>query len=191
MSHVTLAQGAVRIVSSMFHVVVRLDSLRLSTLHSSQSLSSSFWFSWFSSSSSMWVGSERSYPVRFREWGVRHYGRQHPSHKLWAQKSSTTTTSQRPLKSSSRNPPATASPRTCMTGKSVTTPSEERSLHHCSLGSEKIQRAEDKLITLLEKVCCQVSRCLSVMVEHGDLFLVSLDHSFQTPEKIHVARQEE
>ena len=32
----------VRIVSSMFHVLVRLDSLRLSTLHSSPSLSSSF-----------------------------------------------------------------------------------------------------------------------------------------------------
>ena len=31
-SHMTLAQGVVRIVSSMFHVVVRLDSLRLSTL---------------------------------------------------------------------------------------------------------------------------------------------------------------
>ena len=31
-SHMTLAQGVVRIVSSMFHVAVRLDSLRLSTL---------------------------------------------------------------------------------------------------------------------------------------------------------------
>ena len=29
--------------------------------------------------------------------------------------------------------------------------------------SEKNQRAVDKLITLLKKVCCQVSRCLSVM----------------------------
>ena len=37
---------------------MRLESLRLSTLHSSQSLSSSTSFS--SSSSSMWVGSERS-----------------------------------------------------------------------------------------------------------------------------------
>ena len=82
-------------------------------------------------------------------------------------KSSTTTTSQRPLKSSSRSPPATAGPRTCMTGKSVTTPSAERSLHHCSLRSEKIQRAADKLITLLKKACCQVSRCLSVLLEQG------------------------
>ena len=47
--------------------------------------------------------------------------------------SSTTTTSQRPLKSSSKSPPATAGPRTCMTGRSVATPSAERSLHHCSL----------------------------------------------------------
>ena len=101
-------------------------------------------------------------------------------------KSSTTTTSQRPLKSSSRSPPATAGPRT---GKSVTTPSAERSLHHCSLRSEKIQRAVDKLIALLKKVCCQVSRCLSVMLEQGDLFLMSVDHSLQTSEKIHVVTQ--
>ena len=62
-----------------------------------------------------------------------------------------------------RSPPATRGPRTCMTRRSVTTPSAERSLHHCSLRSDKNQRAVDKLITLLKKVCCQVSRCLSVM----------------------------
>ena len=45
-------------MSSMFHVVVRFDSS--STLHSSQSLSSSTSSSWSSSSSSTWVGSERS-----------------------------------------------------------------------------------------------------------------------------------
>ena len=38
-----------------------------------------------------------------------------------------------------------------------------RSLHHCSLRSEKNQRTVDKLITLVKKVCCQVSPCLSVM----------------------------
>ena len=74
-----------------------------------------------------------------------------------------TTTSQRPLKFSSRSPPATPGPRTCMTRRSVTRPSVERSLHHCSLRSGTNQRAVDKLITLLKKVCCQVSRCLSVM----------------------------
>ena len=63
-----------------------------------------------------------------------------------------------------------------MTGTSVTTPSAERSLHHCALKSEKIQRAVDKLITILMKVCCQVSRRLSVMLEQGDLFSMSLDH---------------
>ena len=51
--------------------------------------------------------------------------------------SSTTLTTQRPLKSSPRSLPATAGPRTCMTGKSVTTPSAERSLHHCSLTQER------------------------------------------------------
>ena len=54
-SHVTLAQGVVRVIPSMFHPLVCLTSLRLSTLHSSQSLPSS-------SSSSMWVGSERNSP---------------------------------------------------------------------------------------------------------------------------------
>ena len=57
-----------------------------------------------------------------------------------------------------------------MTRRSVTTPSAERFHHHCSLRSEKNQRAVDKFITLLKKDCCQVSRCLSVMLEQGDLF---------------------
>ena len=83
--------------------------------------------------------------------------------------SSTTTTSQRPLKSSSRSPPATASPQLCMTWSSITTPSAERSLHQCSLRSEKIQRAVDELITLLTKACCQVSR-LSFMSEQKTFF---------------------
>ena len=78
---------------------------------------------------------------------------------------------------------------TRMTRRSVTTPSPERSLHHCSLRSEKNQRAVDKLITLLKKVCCQVSRCLSVMSEQGDLFPTSLDHYFETSEKTQVATQ--
>ena len=59
MSHVTLAQGVVRVIPSMCHVPVCLTSLRLSTLHSSQSLSSSTSSSWSSFSPSMWVGSER------------------------------------------------------------------------------------------------------------------------------------
>ena len=36
-------------------------------------------------------------------------------------------------------------------------PSEKRYLHHCSFRSEKNQRTGDKLITLMKKVCCQVS----------------------------------
>ena len=47
-------------------------------------------------------------------------------------------------------------------------PSEKRSLHHCSFRSEKNQRTEDKLITLLKKVCCQLSPYLCVTQERGD-----------------------
>ena len=78
-------------------------------------------------------------------------------------------TCQTPLKFSSRSPPATQGPRTCMTRRSVTTPSAERSLHHCSRSCDKNQRAADKVITLLTKACCQASRCLSVMYARGDL----------------------
>ena len=97
--------------------------------------------------------------------------------------SSTTTRSQRPLKSSSRSLPATAGPQICMTWRLMTTPSVERSLHHCSPRSEKIQRAVDKLVTLLTKACCQVSRRLSVMLEQGDLFSMSLDHLLKRQRK--------
>ena len=65
-SHDTLAQGIGRFVSSMFHVVVRLDSLRLSTLHSSQSLSSLFILLIFIFIFQVGRFGER-YPVRFRE----------------------------------------------------------------------------------------------------------------------------
>ena len=118
---------------------------------------------------------------------VDRFGGRSPS-QVMSPTSSTTTTSQRPLKFSSRSPPATRGPRTCMTRRSVTTPSAERSLHHCSLRSEKNLRAVDKLITLLKKVCCQVSRRLSVM-ERGDLLWNSLIHSSQTSEKIRATAQ--
>ena len=35
--------------------------------------------------------------------------------------------------------------------------SEKRYLHHCSFRSEKNQRTGDKLVTLMKKVCCQLS----------------------------------
>ena len=35
--------------------------------------------------------------------------------------------------------------------------SEKRYLHHCSSRSEKNQRTGDKLVTLMKKVCCQLS----------------------------------
>ena len=65
MSHMTIgsrlkAQGCPHHVIHASCAVFVLFSLRLSTLHSSPSLSSSFSLSWSSSSSSMWVGSGRS-----------------------------------------------------------------------------------------------------------------------------------
>ena len=42
-----------------------------------------------------------------------------------------------------------------------------------------MQRAVDKLITLLTKVRRPVSRRLSVMLEQGDLLLISLIHQSQ------------
>ena len=92
-----------------------------------------------------------------RSWALRPT----PLSQVMSPRSSATTTSRRLLIYSSRSPPATAGPRTCMTGKSVTTPSAARSLHHCSLRSEKIQRAVDKLITLLEESLLS-SKSLSV-----------------------------
>ena len=71
----------------------------------------------------MWVGLERS-TLRAsanEEIGTLTDNTPHTGHEP---KSSTTTTSQRPLKSSCKSPP-------------VTTPSAERFLHHCSLWSER------------------------------------------------------
>ena len=103
--------------------------------------------------------------------------------------SSTTTTSQRPLTCSSRSPPATAVPSNLRDAENDDyTIGRARSLHQC-FRSERIQRAVDKFITLLTKACCTVSRRLTVMLEQGDLFSMSLDHCCQTSEKIHVVTQ--
>ena len=90
------------------------------------------------------------------------------------------------------DPPTQNGPTTliiCMIWNSTTTPSAWRSLHHCSSRIEKMQRAVDKLITLLTKVCRPVSRRLSVMLEQGDLLLFSLIHLSPTSEKIRVEAQ--
>ena len=39
-------------------------------------------------------------------------------------------------------------------------------------------------ITLFKKVCCPVSRRLSVMLEQGDLFLISLTHYFKRQKSV-------
>ena len=97
--------------------------------------------------------------------------------------SPTTSTSQRLLIFSARSPPATTGPYICMILSSTSTPSAWRSLHHCSPRSEQMQRAVDKLITFLTKVCRPVSRRQSV-IERGDPLWNSLTHKFQTSEKI-------
>ena len=53
--------------------------------------------------------------------------------------------------------------------------SEKRFLHHCSFRSEKTQRTEDKLITLMKKGCCQLSSFshTHTIQRHGALVLHS------------------
>ena len=101
--------------------------------------------------------------------------------------SSTTSTTRRLLKSSSRRNRATRSPRTFVTGNSTMRPSAERSLHHCSFRSEKNQRAEDKPITLMKKVCCQLSH-FSHTQEPGNP-CTNLVRQVQAAEKNQVATQ--
>ena len=55
-----------------------------------------------------------------------------------------------------------------MRRNSTTRPSAERSIHNCSFRSEKNRRTEDKLITLLKKVCCQLSPFLCVTQERRE-----------------------
>ena len=78
---VTLAQGVVRVMSSCVSVhLCVLIPLRLSILHSSQSLSSSYFILliFIFIFHVRWFG--ELYIVRFRGWGVRHCGRQQSSH---------------------------------------------------------------------------------------------------------------
>ena len=81
----------------------------------------------------------------------------------------TTSTTRRLLKSSPRRNPATKTrcPRTCVTRNSTMRPSGKRHFHHCSFRREENQRTEDKLITQMKKVCCQLSH-FSHTQERGD-----------------------
>ena len=83
--------------------------------------------------------------------------------------SSTTSTTQRLLRSSRMNPATwIRSLRTRAMPNSTMRPSEKRHLHHCSFRSEKNQLTRDKLITLMKKVCFQLSPFLCVTQERGD-----------------------
>ena len=129
-------------------------------------LSSSTWtLSW--TSSSMWPPSVQ-YPTGTPPTEESGPWPKSPLSQVMSPTSLTISTTHRQLKFSSRSNPATRYPCTCLTRNSTTRPSAERSLHHCSLRREKNQRTEDKLITLLKKVCCQLSPCLSVMQERWD-----------------------
>ena len=97
MSHMTLAQGSRCVARTSSHVssawCCRLDTLRLSTLYSSPSLSSST----SSSSTSMWVGSRRNTCALSQMRSLTLLSTQ-PLSQVMSPTSSTTTTSQRPLK---------------------------------------------------------------------------------------------
>ena len=105
----------------------------------------------------------------FAQWGVLHPGDIHSSHRLWAQ---------RPwrlplLRDYWNDLPGRnlatkiRCPRTCVTRNSTMRPSRKRYLHRCSFRSEKNHRTEDKLVTLMKKVCCQLSP-FSHTQERGD-----------------------
>ena len=131
-----------RVMSSMSHVVVRSDLP--STLHSALfTVSLIFYFILlifvFILIFHVDVAGARS-PVHFAEWGVWPFGQRRLSHWLWAQLLRRLPLLRDHWNFSSRSPPATRCPRTCMTRRSVTTPSAERSLHHCSLRSFENQR---------------------------------------------------
>ena len=169
----TLAQGAVRIISSMFRArewLCVVISLRLSTLHSLI-----FYFILLPFIFTFYVGRFGVIPrVRFREWGVWLFGQQRPSHRLWAQ-----VLRRRPLLRDHRNfHPGVLQRHQALESAWL----GDQWLHHRQSAlfttvhsGVRSQRAADKLITLLKKVCCQVSRCLSVMFERRYL-LMSLVH---------------
>ena len=107
---------------------------------------------------------EDKYPAHSREWGPWHPCRERSSHRLWANDLHISETSDIFIQESSGD--------NNMILNSMTTPSAWRSVHHCSPRSEKMQRAVDKLVTLLTKVCRPVSRRLSVMSEQHHLLLI-------------------
>ena len=99
------------------------------------------------------------FPCASANWGVVPRGDFQSSHRLWAQR-----TWRVPLLGDYWNDlpggiraTKIRSPRTCVTRNSTMRPSGKRYRHHCSFRSEENQRTEDKLITLVKKVCCQLS----------------------------------
>ena len=56
-----------------------------------------------------------------------------------------------------------SSPQTCMTWRSMTTPSAERSLHHCSLPEREDTASRRQAYHSSEESLLHISRCLSVL----------------------------
>ena len=92
------------------------------------------------------------------EWEVLPHGDIQSSHRLWAQ-------APRRL----RQLRDFCNDRTRAMRKSTMRLSEKRSHHHCSFRSGKNQRTGDKIITLMKKVCCQLSPFSHTQVR-GDPF---------------------
>ena len=172
--HNTLAQVSARarhFICMVIHVV-RLSVLWLSVLHFvlfrvfllSFLLPRGHWFVFL-----LPCGRHQgNWPVAFRQLRSPAFWPKTLLSQVMSPSSLTISATRRLLKSSSGTNPATRCLRTCMTRRSVTTPSAERSLHHCSFRSEKNQRTVDKLMTLLKNVCCQLSFFLCVTQERGD-----------------------
>ena len=108
-----------------------------------------------------------------------------PSTTLSQVMSPTTTTSRRLLNHPSRNPRSRMGPRMTSStiGKALSSPlfTQEREDDACP------RRAEP--ITLKTKVCRPVSRRPSVIIERGNLLLISLTHKFQMSEKFRATDQ--
>ena len=135
MSHMTLAQG-VR-ARHTIHVSCACVFDLSSTLSSHSSFVSPIFYFILSLHLLCGIGSEINPICALPRMRSLAFWSTTPLSQVMSPTSSMTTTSQRPLKFSSGSLPATPSPRTYMTRRSVTAPSAERSLHHCSLRSEK------------------------------------------------------
>ena len=99
-----------------------------------------------------------NHALRFRQLRSLALGQNSLLPQVMSPSTSTTSTTQRLLQWSSRMKLATIrSLRTRAMRNSTMRLSEKRNFHHCFFGSYKNKRTWEKLITLMKKVCCQLS----------------------------------